>query len=65
MNELSNEEPYLASLPDNTIVDIAAREGANAFLNGVSSFNFFSSNLKELRKLRKKKRVNDRDLKKS
>lgn len=53
-------EPYLASLPDGTVVDIATKEGANAFLNGASTNDIFSVRLKEIRHLRKKQGIKKR-----
>ena len=58
---IAESNPFWVPLPDGTIVDIATKEGVHAYLNGVSTFHDFSSNLKQIRKLRKKKQLNARD----
>lgn len=49
----------MVALPDgSSFVDIKTTEGANAFLEGLSSHGFFTSKLEEIRKLRKKESNN-------
>mmetsp|Transcript_31207 Transcript_31207/g.75058 ORF Transcript_31207/g.75058 Transcript_31207/m.75058 type:complete len:385 (-) Transcript_31207:167-1321(-) len=54
-------ETFILKFSDGRRFDIGTKEGANALLRGLTKFDLFSSKMKAISKIQKKKRLNNND----